>query len=269
MTWEAPSTLSPSKLTLFTQCPLKFRFQHIQKVYGGPTFATFVGNTGHSALERFMDRPPVERDAFTLDVDIEEVLAEAKTSDDYQILLAEQDDGDVLKDFDATVRRVTRRFLDMVEPAEVKVVSTEQRLEVPFEDTTLVGIIDLLVDDDGLEVWDHKTGRAPGERYQRKSMDGINFYAVMVKRHLGEVPRSIRLLYLNERLTISVDPTERTIRATEDKIRAVLAAIDRAAERDDFRANPSKLCDWCDFKAYCPAHGGDPDDLPVPVVVSS
>jgi hypothetical protein len=34
-------------------------------------------------------------------------------------------------------------------------------------------------------------------------------------------------------------------------------AIERACEREDFRPNPGRLCDWCGFKAYCPSFGGD------------
>ena len=35
-----------------------------------------------------------------------------------------------------------------------------------------------------------------------------------------------------------------------------------AAETGDWRASPSKLCDWCDHKPLCPAWGGTPPPLP-------
>ena len=38
---------------------------------------------------------------------------------------------------------------------------------------------------------------------------------------------------------------------------AVWSAVERACEREDFRPKPGRLCDWCGFKAYCPAFGGD------------
>ena len=38
------------------------------------------------------------------------------------------------------------------------------------------------------------------------------------------------------------------------------SAIATACERDDFRPRPGRLCDFCTFKPYCPAHGGDPID---------
>ena len=43
----------------------------------------------------------------------------------------------------------------------------------------------------------------------------------------------------------------------ERKLAAVWTAVERACEREDFRPNPGRLCDWCAFKAYCPSFGGD------------
>jgi putative RecB family exonuclease len=37
-----------------------------------------------------------------------------------------------------------------------------------------------------------------------------------------------------------------------------MQAIRTACERDDFRARPSALCDFCSFREFCPAWGGDP-----------
>ncbi len=39
--------------------------------------------------------------------------------------------------------------------------------------------------------------------------------------------------------------------------------MERACEHDDFRPKTSALCNWCSFKQYCPAYGGNPDDARV------
>ena len=33
--------------------------------------------------------------------------------------------------------------------------------------------------------------------------------------------------------------------------------MEKACERDDFRPRPGPLCDYCAYRAYCPAVGGD------------
>ena len=43
---------------------------------------------------------------------------------------------------------------------------------------------------------------------------------------------------------------------------AAWTAIERAATTGDWRASPSKLCDWCDHRALCPAWGGRPPPIP-------
>ena len=40
------------------------------------------------------------------------------------------------------------------------------------------------------------------------------------------------------------------------------AAIGRAAVDGDWRPRQSRLCDWCDYKEYCPLWGGTPPPLP-------
>jgi putative RecB family exonuclease len=42
----------------------------------------------------------------------------------------------------------------------------------------------------------------------------------------------------------------------------VWRAVERAVQRRDFRASPSRLCDWCDHQALCPAFGGTPPPFP-------
>ena len=63
--------------------------------------------------------------------------------------------------------------------------------------------------------------------------------------------------HLADPVAIIATPSERTTRGVERRLAAVWSAVERACEREDFRPNPGRLCDWCAFKAYCPAFGGD------------
>ncbi len=57
-------------------------------------------------------------------------------------------------------------------------------------------------------------------------------------------------------------PDEQDLLGVERKVKALWGAIERAAETGDWRPSPSRLCDWCDHKAICPAWGGTPPPLP-------
>ena len=97
----------------------------------------------------------------------------------------------------------------------------------------------------------------------------MRFYALVLWRLRGRVPRLLQLLYLGSGEVLRYEPDEADLRATERKVVAVWAAIQRATENRDWRPSPSKLCDWCDHQVLCPAFGGTPPELPllpVPVV---
>jgi putative RecB family exonuclease len=69
----------------------------------------------------------------------------------------------------------------------------------------------------------------------------------------------VQLLYLRQPLAIITRPTDQSTRGTRRTLAAVWQAVERACEREDFRPQTSRLCDYCAFKAYCPAFGGDPE----------
>lgn len=248
-------------MSLFFQCPLRFRMESIQKMESGTGAAAVAGTTVHAALELLMQLPGPERTPEVLTDYVEVCLLGIRETEDYQSL-----DEEELKKFgfDAFVRRVAPRAFDMLDIPAVPVTGVELKLEVDFEGWILRGIIDVLAGSENeLRVLDWKSGRTPSERFQAKALLGLDFYSVMAKHHYGVIPEEVALLYLAGRDTISKNPTEQSIRAMENKIRAVRKAVERACEEDSFKPAPSKLCGWCPCKPYCPAHGGDPSDLPV------
>ena len=68
--------------------------------------------------------------------------------------------------------------------------------------------------------------------------------------------------YLGSGEVLRYEPDEADLRATERKLHALWEAIRRADESGDWRPNPSRLCEWCDHQALCPAFGGTPPPLP-------
>jgi putative RecB family exonuclease len=263
--WELPDSISPSRMSLWKQCPLKFRVESMQKLRGGTNAAAVAGTTAHLALEWLMQLDGTERTREQLDVFIRDALSFIKGQDDYRSLTEEQ-----LKGFDAKVKRVTPRLFDMIDVPNVKVHSTELRFEVELDGWILRGIIDLMLgSEERLYVWDHKSGKTPSKQYQGKAMEGIEFYAVAVELIHGVIPAKIALGYLDSRTTITARPSERSVAATKGKILRVRDEIAKACDTGHFATKTSRLCDWCDLKAVCPAHGGSEDDIAALVALRS
>src|SRR5215468_6055983 len=61
MTLSLPYSLSPSKVSTFTDCALAFRFSAIDRLPEPPSAPATKGTLVHSALERLFARPAAER----------------------------------------------------------------------------------------------------------------------------------------------------------------------------------------------------------------
>ncbi|MBW3640850.1 MAG: recombinase RecB, partial [Actinobacteria bacterium] len=90
----------------------------------------------------------------------------------------------------------------------------------------------------------------------------MKFYALVLWRTTGVIPRLLQLMYLGDREILRYSPDEADLLATERKLLALWAAIERATQRREFLSRPSRLCDWCDHQALCPSFGGTPPPFP-------
>lgn len=255
--WTVPTNLSPSRVESFLSCPLAFRFSSLEKLPDPPSVATTRGSLVHRALELFFLNPAPERLPAALDRAIDQALAEYRLLPDYVELGLSGDEADR---FEADCRRLAVNYLEMEDPRAVSEIGLELRLEAPVGDLVLRGIIDRLEldDDGGLVVTDYKTGRAPSQNWERKSLSGLNFYAFLCEAVFGKRPASIRLMYLSSKEVISATPTEQSSRFLTTRTTAVWKAIATACERDDFRPRQGPLCNYCAYQRWCPEFGGDP-----------
>ena len=114
-----------------------------------------------------------------------------------------------------------------------------------------------------IRVVDYKTGKVPLEAYEASALFQMKFYALVIWRLRGVIPRVLQLMYLSgDGEVLRYSPDEADLRATERKLDALWAAISRARDTGDWRPRPSKLCDWCRHKALCPEFGGTLPPLP-------
>jgi len=262
MSLPLPTSLSPSKVSSFKDCALAFRFSAIDRLPEPPSPWAAKGTLVHRALELlFWEEEPGHR---TLDAALAK-LARARDEilggDEFGTLgLSTEEEGEFVDDAELLVRN----YFELEDPNEVRVIGTELRLEVPLGTLTLRGIIDRLeLDDDGeLVVTDYKTGKAPWAAQEQSRLGGVHFYAFLCEQLLGRRPARVQLLHLREPIAISTVPSAQSVRGLEVRARAIWSAVELACERDDFRPRPSRLCDFCAYKEYCPAWGGDPARIP-------
>ncbi|HEX2849902.1 MAG TPA: PD-(D/E)XK nuclease family protein [Acidimicrobiales bacterium] len=258
MSLPLPVSLTPSKVSAFKECALAFRFSNIDRLPEPPAPWTTKGTLVHRALQLlFWDEPPGRRTVAAALEKLGRAKIEMASDPEFTELHLSADDE---AQFFAEAEELVRRYFTLEDPDAVRVIGTELRLEVELGTLRLRGIIDRLeLDADGeLVVTDYKTGKAPRNGFELSRMAGVQFYAFLCEQVLGRRPVRIQLLHLQEPVAISVEPSDQAIRALQTRSRAIWKAVERACDTEDFRPRPSRLCDFCAFKAYCPAFGGDP-----------
>lgn len=255
--------LSPSRAGDFKQCPLLYRFRAVDRLPETPTTAQVRGIAVHAVLEELFALPAAERvpdRAQALLAPVWERLREERPE------LAELfTDSDGLDQWLESAARMIDGYFTLEDPRRFEPEARELLVETELTSGVLLrGYIDRLdVAPTGeIRVVDYKTGAAPREIGEAKALFQMKFYALVLWRLRGEVPKQLLLMYLTDRQSLAYTPDEAELLRFERTLDAVWQAILRAGKTGDFRPNRSRLCDWCSHQALCPEFGGTPPPYP-------
>ena len=242
---------------------LAFRFSAIDRLPEPPTVAATRGTLVHAALEALHCLAPADRTPEAALACLDDAALALRDDPEYIGLGL---DDEAAAGFQAEAADLVRNYFRLEDPTTVRAIGLELRVEAEVDGIRLRGIIDRLeLDADGeLVVTDYKTGGAPSTQYERKRLSGVHIYSLLCEELLGRRPRTVQLLYLKEPLALTTTPSDRSTRGTRRTLGAVWQAVERACEREDFRPQPSRLCTYCAFQAYCPTLRRRPRRGPAP-----
>ncbi|MET8539303.1 RecB family exonuclease [Kitasatospora sp. NPDC004799] len=267
-----PTGLSPSRAGDFLTCPLLYRLRVIDRLSEPPSSAATRGTLVHAVLERLFDSPAAERTPERalglLRPQWERLLGERP---ELGSLFPEDPDGAALTRWLADAEKLVGQWFRLEDPTRLHPVERELYVETALESGLLLrGYIDRVdVAPTGeVRLVDYKTGRAPSRDFEGKAMFQMKFYALVVWRWKGVIPKRLQLVYLGGGGdVVSYDPDEADLLAVERKLQALWERIGHAVATGDFPATRNRLCDWCDHQASCPEFGGTPPPYPLPVLV--
>ena len=244
-------------------CPLLYRFRVIDKLPEPPSPAAARGTLVHAVLERLFDEPAAGRTPQAAR-DLMPVQWERLVADEPE-LAGVFGDTEQQAGWLAEAGRMLDRYFTLEDPTRLEPAHRELSVQTILESGLLLrGYIDRLdVARTGeIRIVDYKTGTAPREEFEARALFQMRFYALVLWRSQGSVPKLLQLMYLGSGEIVRYAPDVTDLLATERKINALWLAIERARTSGDWRPRPSRLCDWCAHQALCPVFGGTPPPLP-------
>jgi putative RecB family exonuclease len=266
----ARPALSPSRAGDFKQCPLLYRFRVVDRIPEPPSPIAVRGTVVHAVLEKLFTLPPQER-VQQRAIELLEPAWQELLADEPQLgSMFEGADGEALPEWLDSARDLLESYFRLEDPRRLAPEACELLVEAQLEPAEngepvlLRGYIDRLdVAPSGeIRVVDYKTGAAPREVFEARALFQMKFYALVLWRTRGVVPRQLRLIYLADQQLLSYTPEEAELRRFERTLVAIWAAIVKAGRSGDFRPHRSAMCDWCHHQARCPEFGGTPPPYP-------
>jgi putative RecB family exonuclease len=240
--------LSFSRVESYTTCPRRFRYAYVDRLPGVPSPHLSFGTSIHAALEAFYDRKlpscPTEDELLGF-------LYEGWDSTGFGHAPREQQ-LEFYRHAQDILRRYHRRHADTYRlPA-----ATEAWFELPIGyEAVVVGSIDRVdVDDEGrFHVVDYKTNRKVKDRARVAGSLQLAIYALACRHLFGALPATVALEFVVPGVTVSVPIEDIDLEHAREVVLETAAKVRAGA----YEPTPNRLCDWCDFKAICPAWEGD------------
>jgi putative RecB family exonuclease len=247
----APEYLSPSSVSTFNQCPLKFKYSKIDGLQDSGTEATMLGNFVHEVLEAMYGLAPDLRTQETAKVLARELWA-SKWSDEISTLIHDEKN---LNRFRWTAWWCIENLWRLEDPALVIPHSVESHVRGEIGGVKIHGFIDRLAfENDTATVTDYKTGKTP-----RKGDLNDRFFQLIIYTQLLEsvdifaANNLVELLYLKDGIRFQKEINKEDINQITEKLQSTRVGIEERCKAGYFEPSTSFLCNWCGFKPICPA----------------
>lgn len=237
-----------SALNTFQSCPLKYKYQVIDRIGTPKSPEAVFGTLIHSTLQ-FVHAggflPPTEKDAL-------QFFATKWNPDVFKNELQERTAF-------AQGVRIIQQYFHKNDPAKIQIVDLESRFSIDLDDEEkgekhyISGFIDRIdKTSDGYEIIDYKTSKKlPPQEIVDNNLQLSIYLLAFLKRYpnfkdIEKVKLSLFFVHHGEKLT--------TTKTKEDlqKVKGELLEAIHALEETDFPAIVTPLCAWCGYQKMCP-----------------
>jgi putative RecB family exonuclease len=259
-------TYSHSRLETYKNCPLKFKYIYIErKERLVESIEAFMGSRVHETLERLY------RDLkFTKENSIDKLLEHYNSSWEKNwldsIMIVKKDYTP--EHYKNLGEKCIADYYHRYHPFDQgKTLGLEEKIFLDLNGHRIQGIIDRLVqrDDGTYEIHDYKTsGYLPDQATLDKDRQ-LALYQLGLQNRWKDV-KGVELVWHYLVFDKEMRSTRTKLQLDQLKMEIVelINEIEKAKKEDNFPANESSLCDWCEFGELCPnfKHLIKVEDLP-------
>ena len=255
---------SQSKMGLYRECPLKYKFRYILKIPEKPKYFFSFGTILHSVMEYLYSAPQFPP--------IEEALKffkqkwSAQTWQEKGYASAEKEQEGFLEGQEIIKKYYQKHFADNLHP-----LSTEMKIYADIDGLTVMGIVDRIdyLGGGKLAILDYKTGktlkREPDQlMFYQKLLENSPKLLPLVQARDTEIQKiSIEKMLFYHLPTLTEDSFAPVAPAELDAFwkGAVKTAENILAQK--FEPTPTEqACRWCDYRGSCPVWNLNPEPKP-------
>ncbi|HHD92733.1 MAG TPA: PD-(D/E)XK nuclease family protein [Candidatus Portnoybacteria bacterium] len=245
--------LSYSALSDFLNCPYKFKLGYIDRIKVPKSPLAIFGTAIHSAL-KFLHEPS------HLTPPTEEELLKFFTQQWNPENWPSQEEADL--NFAQGVE-ILKNYYAKNYPTKFNIVNLEFPFRFPIEyrgeTHYITGRIDRVdkLENDQFEIIDYKTGqRMPAQSEVDHSLQ-LSIYQLGVTNlwpFLKESAQPIKLslFFVRHNLKLSTKKNSSDLEETKESLISTIEKIKEAQKLNKFEPTPNRLCDYCNFRQYCP-----------------
>lgn len=246
---------SYSQLKTYDQCPLKFKFEYIDKRRSNfEGIEAFMGQRVHDALRRLYEElVNGRREELEHLIDFYNLRWDEEMHDGVQIVRS----GTTAQFYFNQGLGCIQTFYHQNCPFEQsRTVALEERVEFSLDrggQRRFVGRVDRIASrgNQSFEIHDYKTTRRDPDECSTEEERQLGLYELALRSAHPEVKHVDLFCHYLVRGIVHRQ------RRTEPQLLRVLqetnSRIDHVEAQATFPARVSKLCDWCEFREICPA----------------
>lgn len=239
--------ISYSAFDTYQNCPLKYKFQNVDKIPTPKSKEAVFGSTVHETM-KFIHTPGI------LSPTLEQAMEHFSNS--WNPAVFENQDEERAA-FSQGIQ-IIQNYYQKNNPANFNIVDLESRFQIEIGDEKDRHIISGIIDridrtEDGFEIIDYKTTK---KMPSQEKVDNDMQLSVYLQAFLSRYPKEIEhldklkvsLYFLKHGVKLSASRTLEQLKKSEQAFLDTIKLI----EEEKFEPNITPLCDWCGYQNICP-----------------